>query len=363
MQRQRLLRAAAAALIFAGCAAVSGPEPAAPPTPAPVAAGGLVYAAGQNAATIAVIDGSTHRVVETVELRDHGFSANARPHHIGVERDGSFWYVSLIGENRVLKFDRDNRLVGQLEFEVPGMLAVHPTRDLLLVGRSMSAVNPPQRIGLVRRSDMSVEEVPIFFPRPHAIAVSPDGRYAYSASLGTNQIAVVELESEEVVELIEVDGPPHALVQFAVSPDGRRLVVSTELTHQLLIYDLAEPARPAFVAAVDVGSRPWHPVFTPDSRQVYLGNKGANTVSVVDVESGRVVDVIRHEGIAEPHGAALGPDGRTVYISSNNTGGGDHMGEHAGTDRPGLVVAIDIATRSVVAVIEIGANATGLGSR
>ena len=53
--------------------------------------------------------------------------------------DGVHWYVSLIGANRVLKFNRANELVAQAEMEVPGLLELHPTKDLLLAGRSMSA--------------------------------------------------------------------------------------------------------------------------------------------------------------------------------------------------------------------------------
>ena len=82
-----------------------------------------MYASNQGDATVAVIDVETLDVVTTVDLKPFGFDENAKPHHIAVEPDGSYWYISLIGANRVLKLDRENRLVGQAEFEVPGMLA------------------------------------------------------------------------------------------------------------------------------------------------------------------------------------------------------------------------------------------------
>ena len=55
------------------------------------------------------------------------------------------WYVTLIGANRVLKFDRSNRLVDSAVVEVPGLMALGAD-GTLYVGRSMNAVNPPQRI-------------------------------------------------------------------------------------------------------------------------------------------------------------------------------------------------------------------------
>ena len=100
-------------------------------------------------------------VVATIDLTELGFTPNCKPHHVAVEADGSHWYVSLIADWRVLKFDRDNNLVGQAEFETPGMLSIDPTNDLLYVGRSMAAVNPPMRIGVIERSSMAVEEVDV----------------------------------------------------------------------------------------------------------------------------------------------------------------------------------------------------------
>jgi YVTN family beta-propeller protein len=321
--------------------------------------GPYLYAAGQGAATVSIIDVGSLEVVETVDLRTLGFSDNAKPHHIVVEADGSAWYLSLIGENRVLKFDRDNALVGQVELEVPGMLAIHPSQDLLYVGRSMSAVNPPRRIGIVDRSDMSSDELDVLFPRPHALAVRPEGDFAYSASLAANQMAAIETATDGVT-LAELEGDTHTLVQFAISPDGRTMVATGQLTGLLLIFDLADPASPRLVDTIEVGAHPWHPVFTPDGRHVYFGNKLANTVTVIDVEARRVAEVVEGYGISEPHGSAVSPDGRYAFVASNNLGGA-YASDDGST--PGTVTVIDTSTHEIVTVIEVGENATGLGIR
>jgi YVTN family beta-propeller protein len=323
----------------------------------------LVYVANQGVATVTVIDSETLEIVDVVDLKALGFSANARPHHIVVEPDGSHWYVSMIGENRVLKFDQDNELVGQAEFLVPGMLALHPDGERLFVGRSMAAVNPPQRIGVIDRGDMSVDEIDVFYPRPHALAVHPSGDWVYSASLAANQMGAIDAQTD-ALELVTLEGDTHTLVQFAVSPDGNTLVATGQLTGLLLIFDISDPGAPALTGTVDVGAHPWHPVFTPDGRLVYFGNKVANTVTAVDMETREVVAVIEDEAIAQPHGSGVTPDGRRVFISSNNTGGGmDMSGGADGHEMPGYVVVIDTATQEVVGVVEVGANATGVGIR
>jgi YVTN family beta-propeller protein len=318
-----------------------------------------LYACNQGEATISVIDPTTMEVVTSVSLEDLGFTENAKPHHVVVEPDGSHWYVSLIGANQVLKFDRDNRLVGQVEFEVPGMLALHPTEPLLLVGRSMSAVNPPQRIGVIERDDPTIDEWDVFFPRPHALAVHPDGETVYSASLAVNQIAALDPSTGDF-ELTDLAGDTHTLVQFAISPDGNTMVATTQLTGKLLFFDLGSRHAPRLTGSVAVGAQPWHPVFTPDGAYVFFGNKGDNSVTVVDVRTRSVATTIRHPAIAEPHGSAVSPDGRRVFISSNNTRGeySSSTGESVGT-----VVAIDVATLEVVDYVEVGLNTTGLGMR
>ena len=118
-----------------------------------------------------------------------------------------------------------------------------PDKDLLLVARSMSAVNPPHRVAIIRRSDMKVlDEVDIFFPRPHAIAVHPGGEYAYVASLGVNQLASIRIE-DGLVSLVDVEGPSHTFTQFSLSPDGTSLVLTASQSNQLVVFDLADPGQ------------------------------------------------------------------------------------------------------------------------
>jgi hypothetical protein len=303
-----------------------------------------------------------------------GFGPQAKPHDTALEPDGSYWYVSLIGENRVLKLDRENRIVGQVEMEVPGLVVAHPTLDLLIVGRSMSAVNPPSSIALIRRSDMTLlDEIEVVYPRPHANAVRRD-RWAYSASLAENRMAAIDVESGDVT-LIDLPEPtvrdtagmehaehqgmtPHTLVEFALSPDGETMVAGGQISGELMVFDLSDPAAPRVVHRIQVGGAPWHPAFTLDGRWVFVPLNRANQVAVVDTSTWEVVDRIEGRGIAEPHGAVPSPDGRIMFVSNNNLQGGYVA---SGSDpKAGTVVAIDIASREIVAVIEVGPYATGL---
>ncbi|MFQ5678972.1 MAG: beta-propeller fold lactonase family protein [Gemmatimonadota bacterium] len=332
----------------------------------------LLYVADQGSAMISVIDMRTNVVIRTVDLQELGFGPDAFPHHIAVEPDGSFWYVSLIAANAVLKFNRANELVGRVAFERPGLLALAPDSDRLYVGRSMVAANPPHRIGVIRRSDLALEEVDVFLPRPHALAVSPDGRYVIASSLAVNQIAVVDPEEEEV-ELTELGGErPHVVIQFAISPDGREMVGTTEVTSRLFFFDLDRTPDLTPVDTLELPAAPWHPVYTPDGRWVYVGNNWDNSVAVVDARERRIANVIRGNGLAQPHGSAVSPDGRYVYVSSRNLEMPPGHTKASHVYRPrydlgdnahvGTVVVIDTRTQEIVKVLEVGEYASGLGT-
>lgn len=349
-----------------GEAAAGGPRQNAPAT-------GRVFVANQGGATISVIDAGTLEVTRTIDLREFGFSANAKPHDIQAEPDGSAWYVSLIGENRVVKFSPDGRVLGQADFEIPGLLALHPGGELIYSTHTMSIVTAPATIARIRRTDMTVDEVvDVLFPRPHVMEARPQGDYVYTASLGVYQVASVNVETGEV-ELLRFDGPNPVLAHAATAPDGSTMVVTTH-SGELFVFDLSEPATPRLTDRIRVGALPWLPEFSPDGRHVYVPNQGDNTVSVVDMDQRAVVATIEGEGFAEPYAALVSPDGSRVFVSNSNTEGTyvPPAGAAAPASEPaapdgnvqdvpvGTVVVIDAATNAVTKVIPVGAGTTGM---
>lgn len=327
----------------------------------------LLYVCIQDDAKVAVVDMAAKAVVRTVDLQKLGFPATAKPHYIVVEPDGSFWYVSLIGANRVVKFDRQDRVVAQFEMETPGMLAI--AGPILVVTRSMSAVNPPKRIAILRRETMQGDELDVIFPRPHPVAAlaTADSGYAYTGSLGVNQLAAVSF-ADDKVELVPIAGPTHSLVQFTLSPDGRTLVGSTDVSGQLLVFSLASPSKPALVKAIDVGRMAFDPAFTPDGRFVWVPVKSTNEIVVVDAASWTVARRIKDDAFKQPHQIVFSPDGATAFVTNNNKM--DHMADpaHAGHAMPGAggpasLSVIDVKAGRVVKSIELGLNLTGMGRR
>ncbi len=318
-----------------------------------------LYVANQASATISVIDPLTDSLITTVDLQQAGFSAKAKPHDTAVEPDGSYWYVSLIGENAVVKFDRDNKVVGKATTDIPGLLALDPKSDLLYATRTMSAVNPPQRVAIIHRSTMKVDEVDVFIPRPHAIAVDPRGGFAYVGSLAENQIATINGNTEQVT-LSRVPGDSlRMIVDFAASPDGTRLVGTDQMGNAAVVFDATTPTALRQIATIPVDPWPWHVAFTPDGKDVWFGNQRGNSVTDIDAATWKVAAVVKGNGLAEPHGIAISPDGRSVFVSNHNLQG-TYTSTHPRPKGTGTVVVIDRAHHTISRVIETDSDPVGM---
>jgi YVTN family beta-propeller protein len=89
--------------------------------------------------------------------------------------------------------------------------------------------------------------------------------------------------------------------------------------------------------------------------KVYVADEEANTVSVVDAASFKLLRTIPVG--REPHNVQVSPDGKRVWVTSNGDADlhkGMPMGEHAGMSERGEVWAIDTASDAVIAKVAVG---------
>jgi len=320
-----------------------------------------LYVCNQGEATVSIIDMESQTVETTVDLKERGFSENAKPHDVVAEPNGQHWYVTLIGENTILKFNGKNEIVGRVtDFEVPGLIDLNRSSSTFYAGRSMSAVNPPKSLGVIDRESMEVSKrIDTFFPRPHPLTVGKDGRHAFIASLATNQFMGMDTESEDT-KLTRLGGDTQTFVEFAMTPDGSTLIGGGQKTGQLLLFDASGAPSLTVTDTVEVGKQPWHPVISADGATAYVPNKASHSVSVVDLETGTVTDTITGEGLAQPHGTALSPNGDRLFVSNNNRKGTySPSGENPDA---GTVTVIDTETHEITNVIEVGRYPTGVGT-
>jgi YVTN family beta-propeller protein len=94
--------------------------------------------------------------------------------------------------------------------------------------------------------------------------------------------------------------------------------------------------------------------------KVYIANENADTVSVLDASSFKVLTAVRVGKM--PHNVQVSPDGKVVWVTNNGEPAPDaappHQGmskaEHAVMAKPGAVWLIDTGTDAVLAKIPVG---------
>src|SRR5690606_9658209 len=159
--------------------------------------------------------------------------------------------------------------------------------------------------------------------------------------------------------------------QFALSPDERTLVITCEVSGELFVFDVSDDSRPQLTDRIDVVIQRFDPIYSQDGLWVYFGNKLADLFTIVDTNSRTVEKSNEHDGIRQPHGVAISPDCRFIYVYNNNLGAeanrmmsadhAAHMGGRAqGEPGLGTVVVIDTSTQEVVDVVTVGRNASGI---
>jgi YVTN family beta-propeller protein len=118
--------------------------------------------------TVSVIDTATGKVVATVAVAPG-------PHGMAITRDGRALYVSGDGSSSVDIIDTSrDKVVKTIEVgKTPNGVALTPDGRLLLV-----TVYGENRIAFINTSTKSVVGT-MAVPKPHTVAISPDGKFAY----------------------------------------------------------------------------------------------------------------------------------------------------------------------------------------
>lgn len=148
---------------------------------------------------------------------------------------------------------------------------------------------------------------------PHEIAVSPDGRTAVITNYGNREapgssLTVVDIAAAKVVRTMDLGrhSRPHGLAWLS----DRELAVTAEGSGHLLV---VEPQTGAIRFAVETAQRTSHMVAVA-GRRAFVANIGSGTVTVIDLDSGtKLTDLATGEGA---EGIDVAPDGSEVWVGN-----------------------------------------------
>jgi len=154
-------------------------------------------------------------------------------------------------------------------------------------------------------------------------------------------VSVIDGEDSREIKVLPVPNSPYGLAVRSTKP----LVAVANSAGSTIT--LVDPIRLEVLRTIEVGKIPLHAVFSVDGKLLFVALPIERQIAVVDVDTAGVVDRIDIETNGKPKRVAVSPDGRRLYVLV-----------HA---RQGAVVVLDIATRSVIATIPVGAFPTDFG--
>ncbi|MCK4404588.1 MAG: beta-propeller fold lactonase family protein [candidate division Zixibacteria bacterium] len=157
---------------------------------------------------------------------------------------------------------------------------------------------------------------------PTVPAVTPDGTRIYVTNSASNDVSVIDVETNDVVTIIPVGQTPWGI---AVSPDGSKVYVANKNDNTLFTINTVSNT---VIDTIPVGSNPWGIAINPSGTKAYVANSGSGTVSVLDIASQTIIGTVTVG--SSPHWLTFTPDGRHVYVS--NTGSGSVSIIEAGID-------------------------------
>ena len=155
---------------------------------------------------------------------------------------------------------------------------------------------------------------------PHEIVLSSDGRTAVVTDYGTgpapgSTLTVIDVPGKRVARTISLGEyrRPHGIVMM---PGDSLVAVTVEANKAVLLVRLATGE---ITRVVSTGQNGSHMVgVTADGTRGWTGDIGSNTVSELDLVSGRSLRTIAVP--AQPEAINVTPDGKEVWVGSNATG-------------------------------------------
>lgn len=171
----------------------------------------------------------------------------------------------------------------------------------------------------------------------HMIVLTPDGRQAFTANMGSNTVTVIDSRTGKVSQIQVGDGPEG----IDITPNGKEVwvshrnggdlsIISTE-THEIL-------------QTIQVGNFPIRVKITPDGQRALVSNMRGGDVAVFDTSTRKLVKRIALE--EAPIGVLITPDGKTGFVANTAAN---------------AVTVLDLKTLKVAGTVKPGKEPDGLG--
>ena len=142
---------------------------------------------------------------------------------------------------------------------------------------------------------------------PIEMALSPDGRVLYVVCQDSDEVRVVDAQSDKVISSVPVGHVPRGI---ALSPDGHQLYITNAWSDSVSVVDTASLS---VVQTLPTGFEPTGVVLDRSAETLYVANRLSDDVSVIDLKTGQET-----KRLLAGRGAsylAISPDGEWIYCT------------------------------------------------
>jgi YVTN family beta-propeller protein len=175
-------------------------------------------------------------------------------------------------------------------------------------GRLFVTCEPQRTLLVYRLEDESFfHVVDIGQELPHVVAVSPDGRTAFTANIGSGTLTAVDVMMGVVLRHVEVLERPEGM---AFSPDGTLLYAANRESAAVSIVDAIKVET---VGRIDTGQGPVRVAVTPDGGRIAFSLFHEDAVQIADTASRQVIRTIAVG--RQPAGTTMSADGELLFVS------------------------------------------------
>ena len=199
-------------------------------------------------------------------------------------------------------------------------MSLLPTLAGLCIATAVAAQAPDVTLWVtLGDSDQLVEVDPVSYrelrrikvdPKPHGLAIAPDGSKVYLASDRTGNFQVVDVRSGRVTAQIPVGNDPN---QMTLTKDGKFAYVPVRGDNKIAVVEL-DPLR--LVKLLPSPPGPHDAYTSADGTRIYVGAQYGNAIVVIDPTTQSVLYTIpTPDGVRPLRPAA---DGKTLYVALSN---------------------------------------------
>ena len=261
------------------------------------------------------------------------------PHEIAISPDGKSAAVVAYGNRTVDLFDVASRAKLKTIDLAPnngphGIVWLKDGRLVVTTERSKSLAVVDPAAGRV------VASIPTDQEATHMVAVTSDGRIAYTANIRSGTVSVVDLKQGKKLRDIAVGGEPEGI---ALSKEEQVLWVADLKGARVQAFDAESLDK---IGEVATGPVPIRVAASPDGRWIVTSNVGDGSLTLIDAASRKKIRDISITGTQEAGQVTIlfGQDGKLYAAETGRN----------------TVAEIDLATGKVLRRLPAGTNGDGL---